>query len=75
MGPVQDGSKTVGFLAQKLWDRAQKLWDLTAGESRGEDGGGGARGDADQEPQGHGARDAWTRPTQTTAPDDSDIPF
>ncbi len=30
MGPVQDGSKTVGFLAQKLWDRAQKLWDLTA---------------------------------------------
>jgi len=25
----------VGFWAQELWDRAQKLWDLTASQGRG----------------------------------------
>ena len=33
---MQDGSKVVGFLAQKLWDRAQKLWDLTEGRMKDE---------------------------------------
>ena len=30
---MQDGAGTVGFVAQELWDRAQKLWDLTRGVS------------------------------------------
>jgi hypothetical protein len=31
---LQDGSGTLGFLAQELWDSAQKLWDLTPGAGK-----------------------------------------
>ncbi len=65
-----------GATRHSLEVRAREMRMLDkAGENRGEEGGGGARGEADQEPPGHGARDAWTRPPQTTAPDDGDIPF